>query len=40
MKRKDFIECMKLHKYKKYISNKVNESYGINITILECKYDT
>ena len=30
MKRKDFIECMKLHKYKKYISNKVNESYEKN----------
>ena len=30
MKRKEFIECMKLHKYKKYISNKVNESYEKN----------
>ena len=30
MKRKEFIECMQIHKYKKYISNKVNESYEKN----------
>ncbi len=30
MKRKEFIECMEVHKFKKYISNKLNESFTKN----------
>lgn len=37
MKRKDFIECMEIYKFKKYISNKINESYEKNDTEISWK---